>query len=348
MQKLNGVGRIFRALDRREPDVVPTMEIHIDPKVRNAILPDASYLDFVEFMDLDAVVITDVANERFEVLDEAKGIVRDKWGVVKRNTGNLDSSPIEAPIKSDKDLDKYVPPDPDLPWRYDELRAAIKRFKGQRAIVAFLVDVFYVVNEIRGMADHYMDVKRNPELVDKLNEIVLDYNLKYIRNCLEVGADVVWIGGDYATNFGPVLSPELMERFAVAHLKKQIEVCQRLGIRTIKHTDGDIWSIFDMLIEAGLDGIHPIDPVAGMDIGKAKAKYGDRICLVGGIDCAQLLSFGTEEEVRQAVKDCLAKAGAGGGLICASSNTIHSGVKPENYVAMVKAIRQYGRYPLPR
>ena len=101
-----------------------------------------------------------------------------------------------------------------------------------------------------------------------------------------------------------------------------------------------------MLIESGLHGIHPIDPVAGMDIGEAKARYGDRICLLGNIDCAQLLSWGTQDEVRQAVKDCIAKAGAGGGLICASSNSIHSGVSPENYRAMVNAIKQYGTYPL--
>jgi len=52
------------------------------------------------------------------------------------------------------------------------------------------------------------------------------------------------------------------------------------------------------------------------------------------------------EEVRQAVKECIRKAGAGGGFICTSSNTIISGTKPENYVAMVKAVKEYGRYPL--
>ncbi len=345
MEKMTCVERIFRALDRQEPDVVPTMEIFIDPKVRDAILPGASYEDFVDFMDLDAIVITDVANERYEILDRAKNIIRDKWGVIKRSTGELDSFPIEAPIKSERDLGSYVPPDPDLPWRYDELKSAVKRFKNQRAVVAFLVDVFYVVNEIRGMADHFMDVIRNPELIEQLNQIVLDYNLKYIENCIEVGAEIVWIGGDYATNFGPMLSPRLMERFAISPLKAQIEMCKRHGIPVVKHTDGDISSILDMMIGAGLDGIHPIDPVAGMDIGEVKMKYGDRICLVGNIDCAQLLTWGTKEDVRQAVKECVTKAGAGGGLICASSNTIHSGVKPENYVAMINAIRQYGKYP---
>jgi len=344
MGKLTHVERVFKALDLQEPDMVPTMELYIDPKVRDALLPDTSYEDFVDFMDLDAIVITDVANERYEILDETKRIIRDKWGVIKRSTGELDSFPIEAPIKSENDLENYVPPDPDLPWRYDELESAVKRFKGHRAVVAFLVDVFYVVDEIRGIADHCMDVIRNPGLIEQLNKIVLDYNMKYIKNCIDIGADIIWIGGDYATNFGPVLSPKLMARFAISLLKAQVDVCKKQGIRTLKHTDGNIWSIFDMIIETGIDGIHGLDPVAGMDIGQAKVKYGDKMCLVGNIDCAQLLSWGTEEEVRQAVKECITKAGVGGGLICTSSNSIHSGVKPENYVTMVKAIREYGRY----
>lgn len=77
-----------------------------------------------------------------------------------------------------------------------------------------------------------------------------------------------------------------------------------------------------------------------------KAKYGDRLCLVGNVNCGATLSWGTIEEVRQEVKDCIRKAGLGGAYICTSSNSIHSGVKPENYVAMVEAIREFGKYPL--
>ena len=81
--------------------------------------------------------------------------------------------------------------------------------------------------------------------------------------------------------------------------------------------------------------------MAGMDLGEAKAKYGNRICLMGNVNCGSTLSWGTiGEEVRQEVRDCIRKAGHGGGYICASSNSIHSGVRPENYAAMIKAIRE--------
>ena len=346
MRKLTNLERVFRALARQEPDYVPTFELIIDQKVRDAILPSASYEDFIEFMDIDAAVYYDWAYDRYETLDEAKGIIRDKFGTIKRWSTEVDPMPVEAAIKSEKDLDNYVPPDPNVPWKYEALERAIKRFKGQRAVIATAVDVFYIVNEMRGMADHFIDIIRNPELIERLNEIVLAYNLQYIRNCIELGTDIILISGDYATTIGPMVSPKHIERFAIGPLKKQVEECKKHGVPCLKHTDGDIWSIFDMFIEAGLDGIHPIDPESGMDIGEAKAKYGDHICLIGNIDCGHLLTWGTEEEVRQEVKECIKKAGAGGGLICTSSNSIHSGVKPENYLAMVKAIREYGKYPL--
>jgi uroporphyrinogen-III decarboxylase len=58
------------------------------------------------------------------------------------------------------------------------------------------------------------------------------------------------------------------------------------------------------------------------------------------------MMWGTQEQVRQAVKENIRKAGRGGGYIAASSHSIQSKAKPENYEEMVKAIREYGRYPL--
>ena len=115
MQKSTNLGRVFKALNRQEPDVVPTFELLVDQKVQDAILPGASYEDFVEFMDLDAAVYHEYAYDKYETLDETKKIVRDKYGVIKQFTTEFDAVPIEAAIKSEKDLDNYVTHDPDKP-----------------------------------------------------------------------------------------------------------------------------------------------------------------------------------------------------------------------------------------
>ena len=347
MPQLTSVERIFRALDLKEPDVVPHFEFLIHQKVRDVILPGATYEDFIESMDLDAAAVFDKTAWSYETLDAAKNIARDQWGGVVRFTSEDIAHPIEPCIKSEGELDSYVPPDPDLPWRYERLKRLVKAFKGQRAIIATVTDVFDVAREsLLGDVVYFKAIITNPELVDRANDIVLNYHLGYLRNCIDVGADIIVVTGDFATTQGPMVSPKHTARFIIPPLKKLVEYARSRGVRVIKHTDGNIWKIFDLIVETGINGIHPIDPEAGMDIGEAKAKYGGRVCLAGNIDCGPLLSWGTEGEVRQEVKDCIRKAGAGGGLICMSSNSIHSAVKPENYVAMVKAIREYGKYPL--
>lgn len=347
MPQLTNAERIFRALDLKEPDRVPHFESLINQKVRDAILPGATYEDFADFMDLDAVVVFDKVGWSYQTLDVEKKITRDQWGAIVGFTSEDLACPIEACIKSERDLDSYVPPDPDLPWRYEKLEALVKRYKGQRAIIATVTDVFDVAKEsLLGDVAYFKAMLANPELVDRANNIVLDYHLGYLRNCIDIGADLILVTGDFATKQGPMVSPKHTARHIIPPLQKIVKYVQSRGVRVMKHTDGNIWQIFDLIVGTGINGIHPIDPEAGMDIGEAKAKYGDKVCLMGNIDCGPLLVWGTVDEVRREVKDCIRKAGMGGGLICMSSNSIHSGVKPENYVAMVKAIREYGQYPL--
>jgi uroporphyrinogen decarboxylase len=119
---------------------------------------------------------------------------------------------------------------------------------------------------------------------------------------------------------------------------------KNLGLYVIKHTDGNLWPIMDMIVDSGIDCLDPIDPVAGMDLAEVKAKYGSRIALKGNVDCANLMTFGAPEETVDATKETLRKGMPGGGFILSSSNSIHSGVKPENYIAMLRTLREYGVY----
>jgi uroporphyrinogen decarboxylase len=105
-------------------------------------------------------------------------------------------------------------------------------------------------------------------------------------------------------------------------------------------------SLIEAFIDAEVDGIDPIDPLAGMDLATVKDRWGTQIAIKGNVDCVHLLTEGAEEEVVEAVKACIRAAGPGGGYACSSSNSIHSGVKPKLYHAMLKAIQEYGVYPL--
>jgi len=82
----------------------------------------------------------------------------------------------------------------------------------------------------------------------------------------------------------------------------------------------------------------------GMDIGLIKQRYGDRIALVGNIDCGYVLSQAPVEEVRRITRQTIEVAAPGGGYCLSSSNSIHSSVRPENFMAMVETLREFGSY----
>jgi len=350
MKKLTGLERILTTVKHQEPDVVPAIE-SAAPNIREAILPGSSYEDFVEYMDIDAVSIGD-KNQTWSYKDlgttkTGRSLRQCQWGATIQFTDYAGGIPMEPAIKSEKELDSYVPPDPDLPWRYEPLRKLVKRFKGQRAIIVGCTDPFAVAREnLFGEVAYFTAMIKRPDIVDRINEIAVNYQLRYVKNSLEAGADIIFVNGDWAMTKGPMVSREFTKRFIAPALQSITELTHSYGKILFKHTDGNIWPIYDIIIDAGVDGIHPIDPMAGMDMGEAKAKFGDKVCLLGNVSCAFALVTGSVDEVRQEVKEVIRKAGKGGGLICTSSNSIHSAVKPENYVAMVKAIREYGKYPI--
>ena len=158
------------------------------------------------------------------------------------------------------------------------------------------------------------------------------------------GVKIIYTGDDYAYNKGPLMSPKHFQEFFYPGLKRVVHGFKDLGLYVIKHTDRNIWTIIEMIIDSGIDCLDPIDPQGGMDLAEVKAKYGNRVALKGNVDCAHLLSFGTKDEVIEATKKALKQGMPGGGFILSSSNSIHSAVKPENYAVMVQTVKEFGSY----
>jgi len=160
------------------------------------------------------------------------------------------------------------------------------------------------------------------------------------------GADVIVLSDDYAGNESLFFSPAVFRTFLRPRLKRMVDAIHDEGGKAVKHSDGNLWPILEDIVNTGIDGLHPLEPVAGMDLAEVKQKYGDRVCLIGNVDCGYVLSEGSLEEVEAAVKECMRKGAPGGGYIISSSNSIHSSVQPENYLAMIAATQKYGKYPI--
>jgi uroporphyrinogen decarboxylase len=341
---MNGYERMVAALELREPDQIPMMEFGFHPTVIKSLAPEAKdAFDLVEQMGLDGINVGGGHSPSPSTTSEP--IHTDRWGIKWALTAES-YTPIEGPIKSEADLATYVPPDPYDDFWIEGVRKAVERFKGKVLIDFHTRSDYMSACDVRGMTELLIDFIDNPKLAHGVLSMISDWYCTLIGRAIEAGADAISLGDDWAGSTAPMMSPDQFREFVLPYFQRAVTLCKDAGVYVIKHCDGNIWPILDMVIDTGIDAINPIQPDAGMDIGEVKRKYGDRVCLAGNVDCGYVLSNAPTEEVVQVVKDTIRKAGPGGGYIMMSSNSIHSSVKPENYRAMFDTTREFGRYPL--
>lgn len=342
MNELTSTERVLRVLRHEEPDRIPHFEWLISPRVRHALCPGSSLEEFTVRMGLDAIVTG--PNYRKEQIGPNR--FRNEWGTIQEYSAEEVGIPVDGPIKTLADLERYTPPDPHAPGRWTSLDRFAGKYKGRLAIGVHLNDVLSVPRNLMGFEKLMETFAECPELVQGLVDLSVRVNLELAKEAVQRGADFVFTGDDYASTQMPFISPRMFRQLLFPGLKRVFAGYKELGLYIIKHTDGNIRPLLDMLLESGLDALDPIDPLAGLDIGEMKARCGSKVALKGNVDCAHTLTNGTEEQVVQETLSVIRKAAAGGGLILSSSNSIHSGVKPGNYLAMWNTIRAYGRYPI--
>ena len=337
---MTGKERIETALRRGLPDAVPTFEWFVDAGVGEVLTGSSDPVDIVEALDLDGInVRADYSSEQTE-----GDTFSDEWGATRMLTGDCIPAVMQSPIKNLADHADYRFPDPDAPHRFQSLERALERFADKRAIILNLRDGFSDMRDLLSYEEALLQSLAEPGLFAELLDRVVDYNLELARIAKDrYGVNIVATTDDVASARGLLMSPDQYFEVIAPAFRKVMQGYKDLGYSIIKHCDGEITPLIDFWIECGIDCLDPIDPDAGYKMAGMKAKYGDRICLKGNIDCKGTLCDGTPEEVEEEVRQCIADGGEGGGLILSSSNTIHRGVKPENYRAMLAALRKYGR-----
>ena len=340
---MNGKQRILAALRREIPDMVPVFEWFVDVTVGEALVGSGDAIDVVERLDLDAVNLR--ANYRSEKVDDITLI--DEWGMKRQLTGDVLPAVIGSPIPDVTRHTEFTFPDPEAPHRFETLERALDRFGDERAIVLNLRDGFSDMRDLLGYEGALMAMLLEPARFDELLERSVEYNLKLAAVARQrYGTEIVATTDDVANATGLLMRPDTYFERLGPGFKAAIGGYKEMGYLTIKHCDGNVDAVLDFWIEAGIDCLDPIDPAGGYTIGGMKQRIGDKVCLKGNVDCTGNLCSGSPEDVAEEARQCIDQgAGRGGGLIVSSSNTIHRGVKPENFRAMIEAVRESGVYP---
>lgn len=317
------------------PDPKQFHEMNDDERMK---LVDTLFL-IHETFGVDGFTAFEIGHER--ELDQDR--VQDDWGIVYMRSPHGLPVAKGHPIKENADLTRYQSP---KPKRADLmlLDFAQSRFKGDKALFWMMRGAFVRSWRLAGMQNLMLKMYENPGFVLRLAEMTTEYNLEQLELLAATGIDVLIIEDDIASTHAPLISPEHFERFINPFNRKLVDRAHQLGLKVVRHSDGNLWAILDTLLESGYDGLNPLEPQADMGLKKVKRYCGNRICLLGNIDCFELLPKGTPEKVETSVRQAIDDAAGGGGYILCSSNSLHPGVDPQNCIAMFEAVKKYGVY----
>ena len=132
-------------------------------------------------------------------------------------------------------------------------------------------------------------------------------------------------------------SPRFLRQEIFPRIRRLNDAWHEHGIRCLYHSDGYLMDVLDDLVATGIDGLNPIEIVAGMSLKEVRQKY-PHLFLAGGIDMSQLLSNGSPEEVREACRQAIRDASPG--FFMGSTTEADNSCKAENLVAMYEVARQ--------
>lgn len=230
-------------------------------------------------------------------------------------------------------------------------RAAALRNSGFYIIGRMVVShgPFQMACDLRSMENFLMDMMMEPEFAGALLDRVTDIIIGLTRNYLEAAGDALDMielpGDDYAANDNLIFSPRLFRQMIRPRLERIVAAVREMQpeIAIMLHSDGAIGKLIPDFIEMGIDVVHPLEPVAGMDPAQVKRDYGDRISFLGGVDISHAMP-GTLEDVRADVDRCLRDLAPGGGYILAPCNHLQADVPAENVVELYRYAAEKGVY----
>jgi uroporphyrinogen-III decarboxylase len=152
-------------------------------------------------------------------------------------------------------------------------------------------------------------------------EILYERKKVFIDSTKGAKFDVLELGGGDAST--TVISPALFDDFVAPYDSRLIDAAHQAGQRIVYHTCGGMMPILENIADMKTDAMETFTPAAmGGDaiLSEAKARIGDRVCIIGGFDQFHFFTGCTPEATRQAVRDCFNAAGPGGRFILSPSD----------------------------
>ncbi len=353
MEEMTSKERVLATLQGRIPDRVPTLTFGIDPKLIIEIgagslgrTYDILGLDvhpiycqnWCQGVPLNAGLTQDIAEDQ-----QTSGGTYGGWnGIDEFGRVWTRGSYTNGAVRKKEDIERYVP-DLKLDERMDpaKTRAAIQKRPEKAFCLTSHTGPFGLTIESIGFEDFFYLFMDDRAFIEELLWERTKWFAQIAARGAELGANLVLMGDDAAFKGRTYISPADFEKLVVPCYRY---IADKAGVPVIWHSDGYITPLLHAAIDAGLAGVHSLEPKAGVDLSEVKREFGDRLVLVGNVDCGEALAQADLALVRQEVERCMNQAKAGGRYILSDSNSIHAGCNPSAVIEMYRYAREIGRY----
>ncbi|TFG14907.1 MAG: hypothetical protein EU535_02705 [Promethearchaeota archaeon] len=254
-------------------------------------------------------------------------------------------------FKNFDECEAFPPLDPDNPRR-EKYFKAMKKYEKSSNGKLYVMPSAWAIFEPTWQAFGFTNFSRLLSDSKKIKS-VFDNNGKFtvelLKRFIEWGEDTLfYIFGDYGYKAGLLMSPKNFRGYVFPWLKEICKTAHKAGVKVILHSCGDIYPVFEDIVNTGIDGIHPIEPTTSnldYNIFQLHEKYGDKITFIGNVS-PQDLAEKTPEYIQDYTKQLIKELAPGGGYILSSGHSINPAVKLENFLAMHETLNKYGKYPI--
>jgi uroporphyrinogen decarboxylase len=225
---------------------------------------------------------------------------------------------------------------------YDETEYSVK--------YTLAASIYEGAHALRGNERFYIDLATDRGFAETLMEKLCEGNMKnfdLFQQAVGPRCDVIWVGDDLGTQRSLQISPQMYREMVFPRHRRIYQHIKRNSeFFIVLHSCGSIMPLLDDLIEAGIDGINPVQITAdNMDPRTLKERFGDRLLFWGGgVDTQHVLQNGTPEQVRENVRQLCAAFKPGGGFVWNTIHNIQATVPPENIAAAYDAAFDFAAY----
>ncbi len=333
---MNSRERVLTTFQFKEPDRVPLFEAWIEGAIMDAIgNGKGDPYETRERLGLDCMPIA-VGHPKST---NAWRTGTDDWGRIFKNHWYLGGV-----VKTLDDVEKYSPP-----LEYAEEWFPTEMMKESRKIYGDTHALYYAFHDVclvlsymsMGMEDFFVAVHRNRELVEALIQRSTDWTIAMIEQANAAEVDFIMIGDDVADSKGPMISLKMFQELVFPRYK---EIVAASKVPVIWHSDGQIELLLPFIIEAGFAGVHALEPDVGVDMGKIKEKYSEKLVLAGNLDVTNVLTQSDHDLVHKDVERCIEQGAPGGGYLFSSSNSLFKGMHIESILEAYRYAQEIGRY----